>query len=142
MIALAIAYQWSCVWDNRGAVLRRASELALKIAAVALVLSVVVGLLLALARMRSPPLRWIAALYINIFRGMPALVTRALGVLRRRRSSSASTSPCSQAGVISLTLLYSAFISEIYRAALRRSRAASARRASRSACSRRACSLR
>ena len=48
---------------------------AIEVAAVALVLSVVVGLLLALARMSKPPLSWLAAIYVNVFRGVPALVS-------------------------------------------------------------------
>ena len=38
-------------------------------------LSVVVGLLLALMRMSKPPVSWIAATYVNVFRGVPALVS-------------------------------------------------------------------
>lgn len=86
-------------------------------AAVALVLSVTLGLLLALARMRGGPVAWVAALYINIFRGMPALVT-ALWVYFGVSIVVGINFTVFQAGVISLTLLYSAFISEIYRAAL------------------------
>ena len=80
-------------------------------------LSVVLGLLLALARMRGGPIGWLAALYINIFRGMPALVT-ALWVYFGVSIVVGINFTVYQAGVISLTLLYSAFISEIYRAAL------------------------
>ena len=40
-----------------------------------MVLSVVIGILLALARMSKPPLSWLAAGYINVFRGVPALVS-------------------------------------------------------------------
>ncbi len=48
---------------------------AAEVAAVSLALSVLVGLLLALARMSKPPLTWLAALYINIFRGVPVIVS-------------------------------------------------------------------
>ena len=40
-----------------------------------MVLSVGVGILLALARMSKPPVSWLAAGYINVFRGVPALVS-------------------------------------------------------------------
>jgi His/Glu/Gln/Arg/opine family amino acid ABC transporter permease subunit len=86
-------------------------------AALGLALSVVLGLLLALARMRGGPIGWVAVLYINIFRGMPALVT-ALWVYFGIAIVIGFNFTVYQAGVISLTLLYSAFISEIYRAAL------------------------
>jgi His/Glu/Gln/Arg/opine family amino acid ABC transporter permease subunit len=110
------AYQWILIWDHKSQFIY-GLELAVKMAAVALVLSVTLGLLLALARMRGGPVGWVAALYINVFRGMPALVT-ALWVYFGVSIVVGINFSVFQAGVISLTLLYSAFISEIYRAAL------------------------
>ena len=110
------SYDWSLVWENRTLFLNGLVT-ALEVASVAIVISVFVGLLLALARMGRPPLSWLAAIYINVFRGVPALVSviwvyfgwsLVLGV-----NFSVFT-----AGVIALVLLYGAFISEIYRAAL------------------------
>ena len=60
---------------------------------------------------------FIAALYINIFRGMPALVT-VLWVYFGVSLFVGINFSVYESGVISLTLLYSAFMSEIYRAAL------------------------
>jgi His/Glu/Gln/Arg/opine family amino acid ABC transporter permease subunit len=116
MIAPPFAYQWILIWDNKSQ-FWLGLELALKLASLGLVLSVVLGLLLALARMRGGPIGWLAVLYINIFRGMPALVT-ALWVYFGVSILIGINFTVYQAGVISLTLLYSAFISEIYRAAL------------------------
>jgi His/Glu/Gln/Arg/opine family amino acid ABC transporter permease subunit len=110
------AYEWILIWDHKSQFIY-GLELALKLAAVALVLSVILGLLLALGRMRGGPAGWLAALYINIFRGMPPLVT-ALWVYFGVSIVVGINFTVFQAGVISLTLLYSAFISEIYRAAL------------------------
>jgi His/Glu/Gln/Arg/opine family amino acid ABC transporter permease subunit len=110
------AYQWILIWEHKSQFIY-GLELAVKMAAVALVLSVTLGLLLALARMRGGPVAWLAALYINVFRGMPALVT-ALWVYFGVSIVVGINFSVFQAGVISLTLLYSAFISEIYRAAL------------------------
>jgi His/Glu/Gln/Arg/opine family amino acid ABC transporter permease subunit len=110
------AYQWILIWDHKSQFIY-GLELAVKMAAVALVLSVTLGLLLALARMRGGPVAWLAALYINVFRGMPALVTE-LWVYFGVSIVVGINFSVFQAGVISLTLLYSAFISEIYRAAL------------------------
>jgi polar amino acid transport system permease protein len=110
------SYDWSLVWQNKHLFLQGMLT-ALEVASVAIVISVVVGLLLALARMGRPPLSWLAAIYINVFRGVPALVSviwvyfgwsLVLGI-----NFSVFT-----AGVIALVLLYGAFISEIYRAAL------------------------
>ena len=110
------AYQWNLVWDNRTALLH-GLLIALEVAAVALVLSVAIGLLLALARMSKPPLTWLAALYINVFRGVPALVSVIWVYFGIALVIGINFTPF-QAGVIALTLLYSAFIAEIYRAAL------------------------
>jgi His/Glu/Gln/Arg/opine family amino acid ABC transporter permease subunit len=113
---IVASYDWSLVWENKHLFLDGLVT-ALEVASVAIVISVFVGLLLALARMSRPPVSWLAAIYINVFRGVPALVSviwvyfgwsLVLGI-----NFSVFT-----AGVIALVLLYGAFISEIYRAAL------------------------
>ena len=73
-MSLLANYDWSLVWENRGAFLK-GLLVAIEVAAVALVLSVVVGLILALARMSRPPFSWLAMIYVNVFRGVPALVS-------------------------------------------------------------------
>ena len=107
---------WGLVWDNRSLLLH-GLLLALEVSAVALVLSVVVGLFVAVARMSTGPLSWIAAIYVNVFRGIPALVS-VLWVYFGWSIVFDFNFTVFQAAVIALTLLYSAFISEIYRAAL------------------------
>ena len=109
-------YQWSLVWQYRAALLH-GLLVALEVAAVALVLSVSIGLILALARMGKPPLTWLVALYINVFRGVPALVS-VIWVYFGLSLVIGINFSVFQAGVIALTLLYSAFIAEIFRAAL------------------------
>jgi His/Glu/Gln/Arg/opine family amino acid ABC transporter permease subunit len=113
---LVAAYDWSLIWENREA-FSRGLATALEVAAVAIVISVVVGLALALARMSKPPLSWMAAVYINVFRGVPALVSVIWVYFGWSLFLGVSFSVF-QAGVIALVLLYGAFISEIYRAAL------------------------
>jgi His/Glu/Gln/Arg/opine family amino acid ABC transporter permease subunit len=113
---LVAAYDWSLIWANKGAFLHGLAT-ALEVAAVAIVISVAVGLVLALARMSKPPLSWIAAAYINIFRGVPALVS-VIWVYFGWSLFLGVSFTVFQAGVIALVLLYGAFISEIYRAAL------------------------
>jgi His/Glu/Gln/Arg/opine family amino acid ABC transporter permease subunit len=110
------SYDWSIAWDNRGPLLE-GLLLALEVAVVALVVSVVVGLLLALARMSKGPQSWLAAAYINVFRGIPALVS-VIWVYFGFSLLIGVTFSVFQAGVIALVLLYGAFIAEIYRAAL------------------------
>jgi len=110
------AYDWSLIWENKEAFLRGLAT-AMEVAAVAIVISVAVGLVLALARMSKPPLSWIAAAYINIFRGVPALVS-VIWVYFGWSLLLGVSFTVFQAGVIALVLLYGAFIAEIYRAAL------------------------
>lgn len=116
MVVFANTYDWSLIWEHRSALLNGLAT-ATSVAVVALVLSVVIGLVLALMRMGPKPASWIAAAYVNVFRGVPALVSViwvyfGLSVLLGVEFS------VFQAGVIALTLLYSAFIAEIYRSAL------------------------
>lgn len=110
------AYDWGLVWDNRQALLD-GLLVAIEVSAVALVLSVILGLLLALVRMSARPFCWIGALYVNVFRGVPALVS-VIWVYFGLSLVLNVTFSTFQAGVIALTLLYSAFIAEIYRSAL------------------------
>jgi His/Glu/Gln/Arg/opine family amino acid ABC transporter permease subunit len=110
------SYDWSLVWQNKHLFLTGLVT-ALEVSAVAIVISVVVGLVLALARMSRAPLSWLAAVYINVFRGVPALVS-VIWVYFGWSLVVGINFTVFEAGVIALVLLYSAFISEIYRAAL------------------------
>jgi His/Glu/Gln/Arg/opine family amino acid ABC transporter permease subunit len=117
VITSAVALiNWSYAWDSRGALLH-GLLVAVEVSALSLVLSVIVGLLLAVMRMSQAPFRWIATVYINVFRGVPVIVT-ALWVYFGLAEAIGVNFSVFVAGVLSLTLLYSAFISEIYRSAL------------------------
>lgn len=107
---------WGLIWTDKGQLLD-GLKVALEVALVSLVVSVVLGLVLALMRMSAPPFTWIAWLYINVFRGVPALVT-GLWVFFGLSLVLGMNFSTFQAGVITLSLLYSAFIAEIYRSAL------------------------
>ncbi len=115
-MSLVANYDWSLVWENRESFFR-GLLVAIEVAAVALVLSVIVGLVLALARMSKPPFSWLAMIYVNVFRGVPALVS-VLWVYFGISLLLGINFTVFQAAVIALVLLYGAFISEIYRAAL------------------------
>lgn len=108
--------EWGLIWDDRGLLLE-GLRVAIEVSLAALVISVFAGLALAVMRMSKPPFTWLAWLYINIFRGIPALVT-GLWVFFGLSLVLGVNFTVFQAGVITLTLLYSAFIAEIYRAAL------------------------
>jgi His/Glu/Gln/Arg/opine family amino acid ABC transporter permease subunit len=109
-------YQWSLIWEHRVDFMN-GLKVAIEVSLVAMVLSIGVGILLALARMSNPPLSWLAAAYINVFRGVPALVS-VIWVYFGWSLLLGINFTVFQAGVIALVLLYGAFISEIYRAAL------------------------
>jgi His/Glu/Gln/Arg/opine family amino acid ABC transporter permease subunit len=109
-------YDWHLAWANRGSY-EHALLTTVKVASAALVISVVIGLLLALARTGKPPLSWIVAFYVNFFRGVPAIVS-VLWVYFGFSLLVNINFSVFVAGVIALVLLYGAFISEIYRAAL------------------------
>jgi His/Glu/Gln/Arg/opine family amino acid ABC transporter permease subunit len=110
------SYDWGLVWRFRGDLLHGLLT-AGEVAIVALLLSIVAGLILALMRMGPKPLAWIATAYINVFRGVPALVS-VIWVYFGLSLLLGVSFTVFQAGVIALTLLYGAFIAEIYRAAL------------------------
>jgi His/Glu/Gln/Arg/opine family amino acid ABC transporter permease subunit len=107
---------WALIWDDKAQLLD-GLKVAVEVSLVALVISVVLGLVLAVMRMSKPPLTWLVWLYVNIFRGIPALVT-GLWVFFGLSLVLGINFSVFDAGVITLSLLYSAFISEIYRAAL------------------------
>jgi His/Glu/Gln/Arg/opine family amino acid ABC transporter permease subunit len=110
------AYDWSLIWDNRSALLN-GLWVAIEVSFVALILSVIFGLLLALMRLSRAPITWLGTIYVNIFRGVPALVS-VIWVYFGVSLAVGIEFSTFQAGVIALTLLYSAFIAEIYRSAL------------------------
>jgi His/Glu/Gln/Arg/opine family amino acid ABC transporter permease subunit len=107
---------WDLVWDNRDLLLSGLWT-ALQVSLVALVVSVVAGLLLALVRMARAPFSWLGALYVNVFRGVPALVS-VIWVYFGLALALDVSFTVFQAGVIALSLLYSAFFAEIFRSAL------------------------
>lgn len=109
-------YQWSLIWDHKVDFLN-GLKVAIEVSFVAMVLSVLVGILLALARMSKGPVSWLAVAYVNIFRGVPALVS-VIWVYFGWSLLLGINFTVFQAGVIALVLLYSAFIAEIYRSAL------------------------
>lgn len=110
------SYDWSLIWDNHTLLLDGLAT-ALEVSVIALVLSLVGGLVLALLRLSRPPVSWLALVYINIFRGMPALVT-VIWIYFGVSLVLGYNFSVFQAGVLALTLLYSAYLAEIFRSAL------------------------
>jgi His/Glu/Gln/Arg/opine family amino acid ABC transporter permease subunit len=109
-------YQWSLLWDYKTDFLK-GLLLAIEVSLVAMVLSIIVGILLAAARMSKGPLSWLGVTYINVFRGIPALVS-VIWVYFGWSLVLGISFTVFQAAVIALVALYSAFIAEIYRSSL------------------------
>lgn len=109
-------FDWSLVWDNRAALLH-GLRVALGVSLVALAVSLVGGMLVALLRMARAPFSWIGATYVNVFRGVPALVS-VIWVYFGVSLAFGIDFNVFQAGVIALSLLYSAFFAEIFRSAI------------------------
>jgi polar amino acid transport system permease protein len=94
------------------------------VACVAEVLVLVLGLLIAIVRMlpgrAGAPLRGLAVVFADVFRGIPAIIVIILvgfglpltGVRQLQHL------PLTMLGVIALTLTYTAYVSEVYRAGL------------------------
>ena len=112
----ATVFDWSIIWQYRGELLGGIAT-ALEVSVVGLLISVVVGLLLAVGRMSRQPFSSLAALWINVFRGVPALVS-VLWVDFGWSLLLGINLSVFAAGVVALALLYSAFLAEIFRSAL------------------------
>ncbi len=91
---------------------------------VAEVVVLVWGLLVAMARLApgraGRPVRALAVFYIDLFRGIPAVVVLTLIAfgLRRSKVPGLSTIPFFWYGVISLSLTYGAYVAEVYRSGI------------------------
>lgn len=115
MLLADLNFNWSLVWDYRSEFFHGLLT-AGQVAIVALILSMVIGMVLAMARTARQPFAFFASAYVNIFRGIPALVS-VIWVYFGWSLLFGRNFTVFQAGVIALTLLYSAFLSEIFRAA-------------------------
>lgn len=119
MTQLAITYDfdWTAVWDNID-VLLRALVITFKIAIAAELLSLAIGLAIALLRIqKSRLLQWAAIGFIDVFRAVPLLVLLIWLYYGVTILTGLSFSAF-QAGVLGLGLLYGANLAEIFRAGL------------------------
>jgi His/Glu/Gln/Arg/opine family amino acid ABC transporter permease subunit len=117
LAASSYTFDWSVVWDNQG-VLLRALKITFEISIVAEILSLVVGLLIAILRVqKARPLQWLAIGFIDFFRAVPLLVLLIWLYYGVTIITGLSFSAF-QAGVIGIGLLYGANLAEIFRAGL------------------------
>ena len=120
-------FDWSVVWDNSGLLLR-ALKITFEISIVAEIISLVVGLLIAILRVqKSRPLQWLAIAFIDFFRAVPLLVLLIWLYYGVTIITGLSFSAF-QAGVIGIGVLYGANLAEIFRAGLEAVPSGSARR--------------
>ncbi len=105
------------IWDNRGIFIEGA-QLTVIIAVVAFTLATLLGLAVALLRMSENPIvRLLMAAYINIFRAIPLLVF-VLFVYYGIAIQFDLAFTAIQAGIVTLTLQYSAWLGEIFRSGI------------------------
>jgi glutamine transport system permease protein len=110
-------FDWSVVWDNSGLLLR-ALKITFEISIVAEIISLVVGLAIAILRVqKSRALQWLAIGFIDFFRAIPLLVLLIWLYYGVTIVTGLSFSAF-QAGVIGIGVLYGANLAEIFRAGL------------------------
>jgi len=93
------------------------------VAVVSFILVLIFGLILAIMRMlpgrAGAPLRLIATVYCDVFRAIPAIVTVLLVAFGATLAFSfTQTWNIAWLGVVALTMTYSAYVAEVYRAGL------------------------
>ncbi|CAH2715003.1 putative glutamine ABC transporter permease protein GlnM [Neobacillus rhizosphaerae] len=108
-------FDWSVIYDNIDLFVKGA-YLSLKISAFALLLSIPIGIILGLGRVsRNKFISWLAAAYVEVFRGVPLLVLLlwiyfVLGSMLKLGSYLSA--------ILGLALFAGAFIAEIVRAGI------------------------
>jgi polar amino acid transport system permease protein len=110
-------FRWEFIWDNRQ-IFIDGVWLTIFIAVVAFALATVAGLGVALLRMSTNRvIQPVMAAYINIFRAIPLLVFIVFVYYGVAIQFELNISPI-QAGILALTLQYSAWLGEIFRSGI------------------------
>jgi polar amino acid transport system permease protein len=120
---IAHTFFTSSAWHKSFPQMIRAFWTNVWVAIVAQVLVLVFGLVLAIMRMLpgrgGAPLRLIALVYCDVFRAIPAIVTILLIVFGTPLAfPAASHWPPVWLGIVALSMTYSAYVAEVYRAGL------------------------
>jgi His/Glu/Gln/Arg/opine family amino acid ABC transporter permease subunit len=114
---LAFDFNWDVVVQRQD-LLWAGVRYTLWIATVAMALSLVLGLVVAMLRLsRFPPLAWLAAAYINVFRAIPLFVFIIYVYYGVSIAVGINFQPIT-AGIIALTLQYAAWMAEIFRSGI------------------------
>ena len=115
-VLLTYTYDWSVIPASI-AFFERGLVVTLRIAILSIAFSLVLGLVVALIRMMPGPLGMIGFLYIQIFRALSLYVYILFVYFGLAAAFGLNLDPI-PAGVVTLTLLNSAYMAEIYRAAI------------------------
>jgi His/Glu/Gln/Arg/opine family amino acid ABC transporter permease subunit len=114
---VAADYDWSVVWDSLP-VLFTAVRITIVVTLISAAVAILLGLLVALCRLtRFPPLRALAFLYTQLFRGIALYVL--LGWIWFGLALAIGLKLEAQvAGIVALSLLNSAYLAEIFRGSI------------------------
>ena len=115
-VLLTYTYDWSVI-PRSIAFFERGLLVTLRIALLSVVLSLVFGLVVALVRMVPGPIGFIGFLYVQVFRALSLYVYILFIYFGLAAAIGLNLDPI-PAGVVALTLLNSAYMAEIYRAAI------------------------
>ncbi|OLE78291.1 MAG: hypothetical protein AUG06_11085 [Actinobacteria bacterium 13_1_20CM_2_65_11] len=115
-VLLTYSYDWSVI-PKSIAFFERGLGVTVRIAILSVIFSLVLGLVVALVRMAPGPLGLIGFLYVQVFRALSLYVYILFVYFGIAAAFKIDFDPIT-AGVVSLTLLNSAYMAEIYRAAI------------------------
>ncbi len=115
-LLLTYSYDWSVVWKSLP-FLEKGLFVTVRITLLSVAFSLVLGLIVALVRMGPGPLAVIGFVYVQVFRALSLYVYILFVYFGIAAAFQIDFDPIT-AGVVSLTLLNSAYMAEIYRAAI------------------------
>jgi His/Glu/Gln/Arg/opine family amino acid ABC transporter permease subunit len=113
---LSYSYDWSVI-PRSIAFFERGLGVTIRIAVLSVLFSLVLGLVVALVRMAPGPIGMVGFLYVQVFRALSLYVYILFIYFGVAAAFHIDFDPIT-AGVVSLTLLNSAYMAEIYRAAI------------------------
>jgi His/Glu/Gln/Arg/opine family amino acid ABC transporter permease subunit len=113
---LSYSYDWSVI-PRSIAFFERGLGVTIRIAVLSVLFSLVLGLVVALVRMAPGPIGVVGFLYVQVFRALSLYVYILFIYFGVAAAFHIDFDPIT-AGVVSLTLLNSAYMAEIYRAAI------------------------
>jgi His/Glu/Gln/Arg/opine family amino acid ABC transporter permease subunit len=116
-LLLTYTYDWSVVWKSLP-FFEKGLVVTLRITVFSIAFSLVLGLIVALVRMTPGPIGFIGFVYVQVFRALSLYVYILFIYFGIAAVLHIDLDPFA-AGIVSLTLLNSAYMAEIYRGAIR-----------------------